>query len=84
MKNIAVNLFMALCAIVFSTSCGTSNTPEIGSTEAATQLQKNLKGTYEELFSEKTLLNPKWDAFWLSECEKAVGAEAAQATVEAL
>lgn len=30
------------------------------------------------------MLNPKWDAFWFSECEKAVGAEAAQATAEAL
>lgn len=84
MKNIAANLVLALCAIVFSTSCGTGNAPETGSAEAAAQLQKNLKGTYEELFSEKTLLNPKWDAFWLSECEKAVGKDAAQATVDAL
>lgn len=75
---------MALCAIVFPTSCGTGNAPETGSAEAAAQLQKDLKGTYEELFSEKTLLNPKWDAFWLSECEKAVGKDAAQATVEVL
>lgn len=84
MKNIAVNLFVALCAIVFSTSCGTGNAPETGSAEAAAQLQKDLKGTYEELFNEKTLLNPKWDAYWLSECENAVGKDAAQATVEAL
>lgn len=84
MKNIAANLVLALCAIVFSTSCGTGNAPETGSAEAAAQLQKNLKGTYEELFSERTLLNPKWDAYWLSECEKAVGKDAAQATVDAL
>lgn len=84
MKNIAANLILALCAIVFSTSCGTGKVPEVGSAEAAAQLQKDLKGTYEELFSERTLLNPKWDAYWLSECEKAVGAEAAQSTVEAL
>ena len=78
MKNIAANLILALCAIVFSTSCGTGKVPEVGSAEAAAQLQKDLKGTYEELFSENTSLNPKWDAYWLSECEKAVGAEAAQ------
>lgn len=84
MKNVTANLVVALCAIVFPTSCGTGNAPETGSAEAAAQLQKDLKGTYEELFSEKTLLNPKWDAFWLSECEKAVGKDAAQATVEAL
>jgi len=84
MKNIAANLILALCAIVFSTSCGTGKVPEVGSAEAAAQLQKDLKGTYEELFSENTSLNPKWDAYWLSECEKAVGAEAAQSTVEAL
>jgi len=57
MKNAAVNLFEALCAIVFSTSCGTDNTPETGYAEAAELLQKGLKGTYEELFCEKTLVN---------------------------
>lgn len=61
MKNIAANLIFALCAIVFSTSCGTGKVPEVGSAEAAAQLQKDLKGTYEELFSENTSLNPKWD-----------------------
>ncbi len=84
MKKIVVNLFVALCTIVFSTSCGAGRTPETGSAEAAEWLQKDLKGTYEELFSERTLLNPKWDTFWLSECEKAVGTETAKATVEAL
>lgn len=83
MKNIVANLVF-FCAIVLSTSCGTGKAPETGTSEAAAQLQKDLKGTYEELFSEKTLLNPKWDAFWLSECEKAVGKDAAQATVDAL
>lgn len=58
MKNIAANLILALCAIVFSTSCGTGKVPEVGSAEAAAQLQKDLKGTYEELFSENTSLNP--------------------------
>ena len=84
MKNIAANLILAFCAIVLSTSCDTGKAPETGTAEAAAQLQKDLKGTYEELFSEKTLLNPKWDAFWLSECEKSVGKDAAQVTVEAL
>lgn len=84
MKNIAANFVLAFCAIVLSTSCGTGKAPETGTSEAAAQLQKDLKGTYEELFSERTLLNPKWDAFWLSECEKAVGKDAAQATVDAL
>ena len=47
MKNIA-NWVLAVCAIVFSTSCGTGKTPETGSVEAAAQLQRDLKGTYEE------------------------------------
>jgi len=84
MKNIATNLLMAMCTVALLVSCGTDRIPVTGSIKAAARLQKDLKGTYEELFGERTLLNPKWDAFWLSECEKAVGTKAAQATVDAL
>ena len=45
---------------------------------------KNLKGTYIELFSSETCLNPKYDALWKSEATKYVGEEKADGAVKQL
>ena len=79
------NKFFALIgAVALLAACNGAKMPEVGTPAAAAQLQKGLKGTYVELFSGDALLNPKWDALWLSECTKAVGEEAAPSVVEAL
>ena len=82
MKRIS---FIALAgALALFASCGTAKTPDAGTPEAASLLQKGMEGTYVELFSDDALLNPRWDALWLSECSKAVGEEAAHSVVSAL
>lgn len=45
---------------------------------------KTLKGTYIELFSSETCLNPKYDALWKSEATKFVGEAKADEAVEQL
>lgn len=45
---------------------------------------KSLKGTYVELFSSETCLNPKYDALWKSEATKYVGEEKADGAVKQL
>lgn len=82
-RNVITSVFV-FCSMVLSVSCKTDKNVEVGSSSAAAELQKGLKGTYEELFSENTLLNAKWDAYWLSECENAVGKDAAPTTVSML
>ena len=45
---------------------------------------KSLKGTYIELFSSETCLNPKYDALWKSEAVKYVGEEKADGAIKQL
>lgn len=71
-------------AVALIVSCGNNKGVEAGTKEAAGQLMKGIKGTYVELFSEKTLLDSKWDSLWVAECEKAAGVESSEMTASML
>ncbi len=45
---------------------------------------KELKGTYVELFTQETCLNPEYDGLWKSEATKYVGEEKAGASIQKL
>ena len=69
------NPLIIVMAAAFISSCG--NGRKTGAEESAANLMKELKGTYVELFSGKTVLNSRWDSLWVSECAKNVGKESA-------
>lgn len=62
-----------LCAVIMTVWMG-MNAQETGKSLSGDQYLKGLKGSYVELFSQETCLNPKFDKLWKSETLKYVDA----------
>ena len=78
-----MNLVTTMLLFVFCLAATASSSDNNEPTKVQpTELQTKLTGTYVPLFSDQGILAKKWDALWLSEATKAVGADKAAAAVE--
>lgn len=80
MKKTFLLTAYAILTLGAATSCSDDDKKEAGSILS----NHELDGTYVELFGDEGATNSKYDALWLSEATKCVGAEMAEASVQML